>query len=147
MDERNCIIKWVVLFAGLCWLWDFLPENLKVMVKLQIWGFKSFIFLVQMSFLGLSFGTYGQMCCRFSFSKRLLEVFIDILQNASLKIPLYVRNWLWINFFYRLIFHLKTCQWINVISYFVSLDPTVALKQEYNPRLGLDFVYSFIKRT
>ena len=28
--ERNCISKWVIFFASFCWLWDFLPENLKL---------------------------------------------------------------------------------------------------------------------
>ena len=28
--ERNCIVKWVIFFAGFCWLWDFLLENLKI---------------------------------------------------------------------------------------------------------------------
>ena len=27
--ERNCIVKWVNVFASFCWLWDFLLENLK----------------------------------------------------------------------------------------------------------------------
>ena len=38
--ERNCIIKWVICFASFCWLWDFLPENLKLLDKLQTWGFQ-----------------------------------------------------------------------------------------------------------
>ena len=40
--SENCSIKWVILFAGLCWLWDFLLEYLKLKDKLQIWGFESF---------------------------------------------------------------------------------------------------------
>ena len=28
--ERNCIVKCVVFFAGFCWLWDFLLENMKL---------------------------------------------------------------------------------------------------------------------
>ena len=27
--EQNCIVKWVIFFASLWWLWDFLLENLK----------------------------------------------------------------------------------------------------------------------
>ena len=47
--ERNCIIKWVFSFSSFCWPWDFLPENLKLIDKLQtrlwiIW------LLIQISF-------------------------------------------------------------------------------------------------
>ena len=28
--ERNFIVKWVMIFASFCWLWEFLPENLKL---------------------------------------------------------------------------------------------------------------------
>ena len=28
--ERNCIVKWVIIFGSFCWLWDFLLKNLKL---------------------------------------------------------------------------------------------------------------------
>ena len=37
--KRNCIVKWVIVFVGFCWLQDFLPENLKIVDKVWIWGF------------------------------------------------------------------------------------------------------------
>ena len=37
--ERNCILKWVIFFASFCWILDLLPENLKLIDKLQIWVF------------------------------------------------------------------------------------------------------------
>ena len=27
--QPNCTVKWVIIFASFCWLWDFLLENLK----------------------------------------------------------------------------------------------------------------------
>ena len=38
--SETCTVKWVIFFASFCWLWDFLPENLKL-VKLHIWGFNN----------------------------------------------------------------------------------------------------------
>ena len=40
--ERSCIVKRVIFFASFCWLWDFLPGNLKLTYELQIWSFESF---------------------------------------------------------------------------------------------------------
>ena len=56
--ERNCIVKWVIFFASYCWLWKFLLENLKyfLLEKLQISGFKSFVFWSKFRFLGLFYG-------------------------------------------------------------------------------------------
>ena len=34
--ERNCIVKWVIFFTSFCYLWEVLPENLKVVYKFQI---------------------------------------------------------------------------------------------------------------
>ena len=28
--EPNCIVNWLIFFTSFCWLWDFLPENLKL---------------------------------------------------------------------------------------------------------------------
>ena len=39
--ERSCIVKWVDIFASFCWLWDFLPENLRLADKLQTFIFWS----------------------------------------------------------------------------------------------------------
>ena len=75
--ERKCIVKWVIFFASLCWLWDFQLENLKLKKnsddfhsnmwtniqscmavvifskkKFQIWNFESFIFWHKFPFLG-----------------------------------------------------------------------------------------------
>ena len=40
--EQNCLVKWMIFFATFCWLWEFLPGNLKFKDKLQIWDFASF---------------------------------------------------------------------------------------------------------
>ena len=50
--QRNFIKKWVTFFASFCWLWDFLPENLKLIDKLQIWGSEPFIFWSKFHFYG-----------------------------------------------------------------------------------------------
>ena len=41
--EGNCVVKWAIISASFCWLWDVLQENLKLKDKLQIWGFASFM--------------------------------------------------------------------------------------------------------
>ena len=51
--EANYVVKWVIFFARFCWLWGFLPENLKFIDKSQIWGFESFILRSKFCFLGL----------------------------------------------------------------------------------------------
>ena len=38
--EGICIASWVIFFDCFCLFWDFLPENLKLIDKLQIWGFE-----------------------------------------------------------------------------------------------------------
>ena len=42
--EWNCVGKWVIFFASLCWLRDFLLKNLELKINSQIWGFESVIF-------------------------------------------------------------------------------------------------------
>ena len=42
--ERNCVVKWVTFFASFRWLWGLLKEKTKLIDKLQIWGFSSFLF-------------------------------------------------------------------------------------------------------
>ena len=37
------IVKWVIFFANFCWIWDFLLEKLKLIDKLPIWGFESYL--------------------------------------------------------------------------------------------------------
>ena len=37
--EQNCIVKWVIFFTIFNWLWHFLPQNLKIVGKLQVWVF------------------------------------------------------------------------------------------------------------
>ena len=37
--EPNYIKQWVIIFARFCWFWYFLPKNLKLVHKLQVWGF------------------------------------------------------------------------------------------------------------
>ena len=44
-SKRNCMVKWVIFFDSFCWLWDFPPENLKLVDK-------PFPFLVQIFFGG-----------------------------------------------------------------------------------------------
>ena len=44
-SKRNCMVKWVIFFDSFCWLWDFPPENLKLVDK-------PFSFLVQIFFEG-----------------------------------------------------------------------------------------------
>ena len=51
---------------------------------------------------------------------------------ASRKMPSRTMNGL----FLYVDFHLKMCQWINIMSFIVYLGHTVALKQEHNRRLG-----------
>ena len=66
--ERNFIVKWVIFFASFCWLWDCLPENLKIIDKLQIWGFDNlfpgpnFIFLALFSGILASVNLKGFKC-------------------------------------------------------------------------------------
>ena len=48
--ERNCIVKWMILFASICWLWDFLPKSLKLTYEFEILDFKSFIFWCKLRF-------------------------------------------------------------------------------------------------
>ena len=55
----NCIVKWVIFLARFCWLWDFLLENLKLIGKLQIWGFETFIFWPKL-FFGTVSGHFSQ---------------------------------------------------------------------------------------
>ena len=43
--------KMTDLFCYYLWLWDFLPENLKLVDKLQLWGFSLFIFWYKFRFL------------------------------------------------------------------------------------------------
>ena len=47
------LVKWVRIFASVCWLWDFLPENLQLVDKLQTWGFNHLFFDPNFVFLGL----------------------------------------------------------------------------------------------
>ena len=65
--ERNCIVKWVIFFAGYCWLWNFQLENLKyfLLEKLQISGFKSFAFWSKFRFLGLFYGILTSAILKF----------------------------------------------------------------------------------
>ena len=64
--EQNCIVKWVILFASLSWFWDFLPENLKLVDKLQIQVFLIICFLVYSFFEGLSQGIFTSVILKFS---------------------------------------------------------------------------------
>ena len=43
--------KMTDLFCYYLWLWDFLPENLKLVDKLQLWRFSLFIFWYKFRFL------------------------------------------------------------------------------------------------
>ena len=46
--------------ASFCWLWDLLPDNLKLVDKLKIRGFYFIIyFLVQISFFGTALGRFS----------------------------------------------------------------------------------------
>ena len=63
--ERNCIVNWVIFLARFCWLWDFLPENLKLIDKLQICGFKSFIVSYKFRYNGTILGHFSQ--CNLNF--------------------------------------------------------------------------------
>ena len=47
------LVKWVRVFASVCWLWDFLPENLELVDELQTWGFNHLFFDPNFIFLGL----------------------------------------------------------------------------------------------
>ena len=58
--EQNCILKWVIFFASFCWLWDFLPENVKLIDKVQMWGFYSFNFWSKFCFWGDCFRAFRQ---------------------------------------------------------------------------------------
>ena len=64
-SERNCIVKWVIPFASFCWLWDFLPENLKLIDKLQIWTFESFIFCSNFLFFFVGAAVLGRFSTHF----------------------------------------------------------------------------------
>ena len=46
------LVKWAIFFASFCWFWDFVPENLKLKDKIQIWGFESFIFCSKFHIFG-----------------------------------------------------------------------------------------------
>ena len=39
--DRNRIVKWVIFFGSLCWLWDFLQKNLKLKKN----SYKNWIFI------------------------------------------------------------------------------------------------------
>ena len=49
-SERNCIVTWVIFFATFVGF-ETLPKNLKLIDKVQIRGFQTFIFLSKFRFL------------------------------------------------------------------------------------------------
>ena len=61
--EQNC--KMSDLFASFYWLWDFLQENLKIIDKLQIWGFKHSFSGPNFVFLGLRQGILASIILKF----------------------------------------------------------------------------------
>ena len=65
--EQNCFVKLVIFFASFRWPWHFLPENLKLIDKLQKRCFKSFIFWSKFRFLGTILGCFSQ--CNFTFCR------------------------------------------------------------------------------
>ena len=62
-SKQNCLVNLVIFFASFCWLRVFLPENLKLIDKLQLLGFESFIFWSKFCFLGTVLGRFNQ--CNF----------------------------------------------------------------------------------
>ena len=47
----NCIVKWVTFFAGFCWLWDFLQENLKLIRWQQSTQIRCFILSISLTWV------------------------------------------------------------------------------------------------
>ena len=67
---RNSIVKWI-FFASFCWLWDFLPENLKLVNKLH--------FLVQILFFGTVLEHFSS--CNFKIFCRRLPTVANIFTS------------------------------------------------------------------
>ena len=80
--ERNGIIKWVIFFASFCYLWDFLPKNLKLIGKMQIFGFESFIFWFKFHCFGTVLGRFSQ-CNLKNFHRRPTMVACVFTQSPS----------------------------------------------------------------
>ena len=78
--EWNCIVKWVILFASFCCLWEFLLENLKLIYKLLI-----IYFLVQVLFFGTVLGHFSQ--CNFKIFHRCPTMVADIFTQRTLHHP------------------------------------------------------------
>ena len=56
------------LFASICWLWDFLPKNLKLVNKLKIWCLESFIFWCKFRFFVTVLGHFSHIILNFLLS-------------------------------------------------------------------------------
>ena len=95
--ERNCIVKWMILIASFCWLWDFLLEKMKLKwnsddVRWNVWtnikklypqniifktripnmAFSIIYILVQISLLGTALGHFKFFCRR---STMVVDIF------------------------------------------------------------------------
>ena len=107
MLRELSFVKWVRIFLAklfckmsglfyyLFWLWKFLPENLKLIDKLQIWGLESFIFWPKFDILGTVLRLFSQrnfktFCLR---PNMVTKIFTHgPLPSAPLPPPLHHKN-------------------------------------------------------
>ena len=106
------------------WISDLLPENLKLIDKLQVWGFRSFIFWSRFCFYGTVLGRLSQCSLKiFSrrptmvstfllsptpspFIKKFLTVLLLLVNEIQFLFPLEICFWRY-----------KMCSWRYISSY------------------------------
>ena len=93
LSEQNCIVKWEIFFPSFCWLWYFLPENLKLVDKLQIRGFESFILHFKIRFFGTALRRFSQWDFKISRCRPTMVGFFSAPPIKRLSTALYWQGW------------------------------------------------------